>query len=108
MSADIDNDLYAPDILKKLGDDFAAKIDTDRRGAWKGLLRGIVTNLDKLVLARVTQPLRDVVSMVAEIDRHILGGETQGNSSEPLDAIAERWTTKDDEDGGDGKTSYTN
>ena len=99
--------LDAPEVLKKLGNDFAMTIEKDRKGAWKNMMRGIVTNLDVLVLARVTQPLRDVISMVGEIDK-MLGGGQQGNSVEPLDAIAQRWTLPDEAADGGGTEKYKN
>jgi hypothetical protein len=97
----------APDVLRKLGADFAMTIEKDRKAAWKNMMRGIVTNLDILVLARVTQPLRDVISMVGEIDE-MLGGGQQGNATEPLDAIAQRWTLPDEAADGGGTEKYKN
>ncbi len=90
------------DVLKILCARFAETINTDRRKAWRDFMNGIITNAPVLVMSRVTQRLRDVVSMLAEIDRSILGGGDAGNVSEPLDAIADRWT-KDEQDEAGGK-----
>lgn len=89
----------AEDIVERIGKEFIETSKRDRSLAWTNLRNTVMENLSVLTKSRLIEPLRNMFAMMMEVDKNILGGNSQGkNSGVALDLIANEWTVKDDGD----------